>query len=81
MDKSQQVVKILSDIDWSKIENPYTRRVDELNNELQILLKTKVVTDPEVKILDSVIINQMQMEIVFNEAIKQAKKLVEESNK
>jgi len=79
MDKSQQVVKILSDIDWSKIENPYTRRVDELNNELQILLKTKVVTDPEVKILDSVIINQMQMEIVFNEAIKQAKKLVKES--
>jgi hypothetical protein len=75
------MTKVMTNIDWSKIENPYTRRVDELNNELQILLKTKVVTDPEVKILDSVIINQMQMEIVFNEAIKQAKKLVEESNK
>ena len=73
------MTKVMTNIDWSKIENPYTRRVDELNNELQILLKTKVVTDPEVKILDSVIINQMQMEIVFNEAIKQAKKLVKES--
>ncbi|PKH45522.1 hypothetical protein KKB3_01055 [Dehalococcoides mccartyi] len=70
----------MPNIDWSKIENPYTRRVDELNNELQILLTTKVATDP-VKILERVIITQMQMEIVFNEAIKQAKKLVEESNK
>jgi hypothetical protein len=83
MDKSQQVVKILSDIDWSKIENPYNCELLRVKRAVAFVDNTRLARKLPDSALDRYLFyfNSVRLTAeAFDEGVEAAKKLVEESN-